>query len=78
MKWWNECFSLCVVVDVRLDIEHLQQRGVEEAVFIQNVSNHPQGATTQVALLHQILLSAPNCCFHTDLFHSDPHSEESN
>ena len=47
---------LNVVVDVGLNKQHLRQGCVEEAVFIQDVPDHPQGTAAQVPLLHQVLL----------------------
>ena len=47
---------LHVVVDVSLNKQHLCQGRVEEAVFIQDVPDHPQSTAAQVPLLHQVLL----------------------
>lgn len=58
--------SLGLVVDVRLDVEHLHQRHVEEAVLVQNVADHPQSSTAQVSLLHQVLLSDTNSAVHNE------------
>lgn len=41
MKWSNDELLLCVVIDVWLYVQHFDQWCVEEAVFIQNVSDHP-------------------------------------
>lgn len=74
-QWSNEDLLLSVVIDVWLYVQHLYQWCVEEAIFIQDVADHPQGSTTQVALLHQIFLSAVKLLFihYNGIFHSGSH-----
>lgn len=52
----NKSLLLRAVADVCVNVQHLYQRSVEEAVFVQDVPDHPQGTTAQIAHLHQVFL----------------------